>query len=209
MVMLVPFTAHSNVKIEHGIDDDYNGITCSKPSLQKARHFKSELKLFLKKYKQAVISRNLTKVVACKKLTRGHYNWYRGTYVISQNTIYVEIGGNIDDTEYLLHHEFSSLLLHAHPHKAQKMKIKWISWSNKNYNLDHNKRDWILKKSLQKNGFLYEYNKVSFENDFNVLSAFYMSFYLRHKLTRARQKHWRLQKKYEMLHKFYQPLIDI
>ena len=208
MLLLLPLTATATIKTQYGAVDHYHSITCSKPSLRQIRHFKNELKLFLKKYKRSALSKNLTKVVACKKLTRGPYEWYRGTYVASQNVIYVEVSGP-DDTEYLLHHEFSSLLLYAHPHKTQKLKAKWINWSNQKYNIDHNKRDWVQKKHLQKNGFLYEYNKVSFENDFNVMASFYMSFHLRHKLTLARKKHWRLQKKYEMLYKFYQPLINI
>jgi len=82
-----------------------------------------------------------------------------------------------------------------------------VKWSNKEYNLDHDKRDWTVKRHLQKDGFLYEYNKVSFENDFNVLSGFYLSNYLKGDLRVASNRHWRIKNKYKSLREFYKPLL--
>ena len=207
LCLLFPLTATAKVDIQYGIEDSLRDIKCTQPSASEKRHFKTELRLFLKKYKPSTLSQNLSKIIACKKLSRSIYEWYRGTYVETNNIIYVEVGGNINDTEYLLHHEFSSLLLYNNPQKQNFLRQQWMEWSNKEYNLDHNKRDWTVKKSLQKDGFLYEYNKVSFENDFNVLSGFYLSNYLKGDLRLASTKHRRIKNKYKSLREFYRPLL--
>jgi len=207
LCLLFPFTATAKVNIQYGVEDSLRDIACTQPSASEKRQFKTELRLFLKKYKPATLSQNLSKIIACKKLSRSIYEWYRGTYVEANNIIYVEVGGNINDTEYLLHHEFSSLLLYNNPQKQKLLRQQWIKWSNKEYNLDHDKRDWTVKRHLQKDGFLYEYNKVSFENDFNVLGGFYMSNYLKGDLRVASNKHRRIKNKYKSLREFYKPLL--
>jgi len=205
--MLFPLTATAKVNIQYGVEDSLREIKCTQPSTSEKRHFKTELRLFLKKYKRSTLNQNLSKIIACKVLSRSIYKWYRGTYDETNNIIYVEVGGYANDTEYLLHHEFSSLLLYNSPQKRKLLRHQWIAWSNKIYNLDHNKRDWVVKRMLQKDGFLYEYNKVSFENDFNVLSGFYLSNYLKGDLRVASNKHWRIKNKYKSLREFYRPLV--
>ena len=205
LLLLLPFTTNAAIKIQYGAGDYNNNITCTKPSVSQTQRFKNEFKLFLKTYKGPVIAANLNKVVVCKKLTRGSFDWYRGTYVLSQRTIYVEVDG-ADDTEYLLHHEFSSLLL-LKSNKKSQLKDKWSVWSKQNYNIEHKKRGWATKNNLQKDGFLYEYNKVSFENDFNVIASFYLCPYLKYKLDKASKKYWRIQKKYNEVRNFYRPLL--
>ena len=207
LCMLFPLTATAKVNIQYGVEDSLREIKCTQPSTSEKRHFKTELRLFLKKYKRSTLNQNLSKIIACKVLSRSIYKWYRGTYDETNNIIYVEVGGYANDTEYLLHHEFSSLLLYNSPQKRKLLRHQWIAWSNKIYNLDHNKRDWVVKRMLQKDGFLYEYNKVSFENDFNVLSGFYLSNYLKGDLRVASNKHWRIKNKYKSLREFYRPLV--
>ena len=207
LCMLFPLTATAKVNIQYGVEDSLREIKCTQPSTSEKRHFKTELRLFLKKYKRSTLNQNLSKIIACKVLSRSIYKWYRGTYDETNNIIYVEVGGYANDTEYLLHHEFSSLLLYNSPQKRKLLRHQWIAWSNKIYNLDHNKRDWVVKRMLQKDGFLYEYNKVSFENDFNVLSGFYLSNYLKGDLRVASNKHWRIKNKYKSLREFYKPLV--
>ena len=207
LCMLFPLTAIAKVNIQYGVEDSLREIKCTQPSTSEKRHFKTELRLFLKKYKRSTLNQNLSKIIACKVLSRSIYKWYRGTYDETNNIIYVEVGGYANDTEYLLHHEFSSLLLYNSPQKRKLLRHQWIAWSNKIYNLDHNKRDWVVKRMLQKDGFLYEYNKVSFENDFNVLSGFYLSNYLKGDLRVASNKHWRIKNKYKSLREFYKPLV--
>jgi hypothetical protein len=207
LCLLFPLTATAKVNIQYGVEDNLRDIKCTQPSASEKRQFKTELRLFLKKYKPSTLSQNLSKIIACKKLSRSIYEWYRGTYVEANNIIYVEVGGNVNDTEYLLHHEFSSLLLYNSPQRQKLLRQQWAEWTNKEYNLDHDKRDWTVKRRLQKDGFLYEYNKVSFENDFNVLGGFYMSNYLKGDLRVASNKHWRIKNKYKSLREFYKPLL--
>ncbi len=207
LCLLFPLTATAKVEIQYGVEDSLRDIKCTQPSAREKRQFKTELNLFLKKYRPSELSQNLSKIIACKKLSRSIYSWYRGTYVKDKNVVYVEISGHHNDTEYVLHHEFSSLLLHNNKTRQMALKQLWIHWSNKDYNLDHDKRDWIVKRGLQRDGFLYEYNKLSFENDFNVLAGFYMSNYLKHNLRIASNKHWRIKNKFKSLREFYKPLV--
>jgi hypothetical protein len=207
LCLLFPLTAMAEINIEYGSGDELRDITCSQPSSSEIKRFKQELRLFINKYKKTTLSRHLNKIVACKKLARSIYDWYRGTYVEDKNVMYVEVGGSLNDTEYILHHEFSSLLLYNNGTKRKALQRQWDQWSNKDYNLDHNKRDWAVKRDLQRDGFLYEYSKLSFENDFNVMAAFYMSNYLKYNLRVASNKHWRIKNKYKTLREFYRPLI--
>jgi len=207
LCLLFPLTVTAKVNVKYGLNDELREITCTQPSKGEKRRFKTELRLFLNKYKSSTLSSNLHKIVACKKLRRSIYEWYRGTYVEDGNVVYVEIGGHHNDAEYVLHHEFSSLLLCNNKTRRIALKHLWAQWSNKDYNLDHDKRDWIVKRSLQRDGFLYEYNKLSFENDFNVMAAFYLSNYLKHDLRSASRKHRRIKNKYKSLREFYKPLV--
>jgi len=213
LCLLLPATSLAKpqtppVLVEYGVGDASRDITCTKPSRDGTNRLKYEAKGFLRKYKKSVLKEKLNKIVGCGKLQRGPYSWYRGTYVEDNKTIYVELEGGVDDTEYVLHHEFSSLLLwYSEKTTRAELEENWTRWSNRTYNLDHGKSDWIIKPRLQRDGFLYEYCLSSFENDFNTMATYYMSGYLRSNLEYARKKHRRINKKFKLLREFYRPLL--
>jgi len=202
-------TLATPISIEFGVGNTSKYITCTRPSSKYIKRLKYEVEKFSKRYKKRTLKDSLHRVVGCGKLQRGSFSWYRGTYVKDNKTIYVELEGGTNDTEYVLHHEFSSLLLEYYGKAVYaELKENWTQWSNRAYNLNHGKIDWITKPKLQKDGFLYEYCLFSFENDFNTMATWYMTNYLRSNLESARKKHRRINEKFKLLREFYRPLLS-
>ena len=60
LCLLFPLTATAKVNIQYGVEDSLRDIKCTQPSAREKRQFKTELRLFLKKYKPSTLSQNLS-----------------------------------------------------------------------------------------------------------------------------------------------------
>ena len=207
LIILLPQTALSQ-EIIWGSDNYKNlGIECSKPLPRLKEETNNEINIFLSRYRRNYIKTNLKKIVVCKELTRYGHDFYRGTYDQDTKTLFVETGdGKLNDTEYVLHHEFSSLIWLNK--MDEKMISKWKSFSNFEYKIEGNiVSDWSINTLDQENGALYRYCKTTPENDFNVVAAFYISDYLRPLVLQAQRKHMRIRGKVLIIKEVYRGIL--
>ena len=215
-IMIIPAYASAlDVVLSDGlndvvtIDNTILHINCKKVTSDKFIDSTiKEIQFFNSSYKPLTIKNNLSKIVLCKKLSINGKKWFRGTYNLNKKIIYLELS-NLQDAEYALHHEFSSILL-KNSKKLSNIKLNWIKYNNKpyvNYWTQKSKSMWNSKnKKLRSNGFLYPYCKTNFENDFNVISAFYKSSYLKSTIDKASKKYRLINKKYNIVKNFYEGL---
>ena len=173
-IALSPFTSHA-LQVQTGLSKNYRidsdegirFVKCTK--IIKTQNYKNsfnDLDIFLKSYKPETIKLNLHRVVFCKELHVNNKKWYRGTYDLKNKTIIIEVGG-ASDTEYMLHHEFSSILI-KFSQKYNLLKTNWIKFNKERY-VDvwsgFSKSRWNSEnRLLRKNGFLFPYCKTNFEN---------------------------------------------
>lgn len=203
LLLLFPLSLNA-LEIQQGVGNSTYNIRCSKPAKRIARKIPWEMRIFKRTYNDWVLNKILKKVVFCGKLKRGSILWMRGTYLEGKaGTIWIEIDRR-DDTQAILHHEMSSLLLHSLPWGVKyTFRREWVQWSNRNYNLDHDNREYTVKPLLQRDGFLYDYCLTSFENDFNVVAQFHFTSWLKVRLTRASTYYPKIKKKRDMMLKLY------
>lgn len=182
-------------------------IECSTPSKKIKKEIYSRIDIFSNIYKSKTLNKYLKRIYVCKELTRSGYEWFRGTYVEDENSIFIEIGeGEHNDTVYMLHHEFSSLIFLNE--FSEKNKENWLQNSNFKYEwYDPFKKDWEDHPDMQQNGALYKYSLTSIENDFNVMAAFYLTKHLKASLELASLKYFRIQQKKEIISEIYKDLI--
>lgn len=205
-IFLIISSSASAAEIQLGYHNIKTQIECTKPKLKYIHAQRPEIDLFLNKYKAKIIKKHLNKIVLCDKLSRYGLSWIRGTYDIDKKIIFLEIDEH-DDTLYLLHHEFSSILLL----RSQKLdKNKWKSYNKEGYIKNWKLIDmrWKTSQSLQKKGFLFPYSQQSLEDDFNVMAGLYLPNYFNYnqKLLDGR-KHHGINKKFLLLKDFYKELL--
>lgn len=203
LLLIVPQLAWSQEIVWGSSDYSYLNIKCSTPSNRLKSSKNREIKTFLSHYRKEFIKNNLKKIVVCKELSRFDLSFYRGTYDNDSKTLFVEVGnGELNDTEYVLHHELSSIVWFS---KADNYLIhRWKSYSKFEYNLNNNiSSDWTVNDREQEKGALYRYCKTTPENDFNVVAAFYISDYLKPLILKAEQKHWRIKGKIKIIKEVY------
>jgi len=133
---------------------------------------------------------------------------FRSGLGLKNKTLFIEVSYRSNDTEYLLHHEFSSLLLHSNPN-SKSLKKQWTSNNLVGYNpffaQKYGKNQWKEKhEALRMRGFLYPYSRTNFENDFNVMAAYFKADYLRKDLKKAANDYFRINNKFFILKKFYE-----
>ena len=171
---------------------------------------KREYRVFKKLYKRKTLKKYLKRVVFCSELWLGPVREARGTYNVKNNTVFIEVNYKSNDTLYLLNHEFSSILLLKHK-ELKEFKKEWVSNNVGNYKPLFDERygdnQWRLTHAeLRMRGFLYPYSRTDFENDFNVMAAYYKSDYLRSRLLKAARNYSRIKNKFNLLKKFYKKL---
>jgi hypothetical protein len=193
--------------MEFGYLDAASIISCTTPSTKHQTRASYEIKTFINVYKPKIIKKFLRRVVFCGRLSKHGFSFFRGTYNLKNKTIFVEID-NFDDTSWVLHHEFSSLLFYELPHRFNK--AKWKSYNGAEY-----KRNWHIisagwedNKKLQQKGFLYPYSQYTLEDDFNVMSGLYLANKLKYtKMIASARRFPRINGKYILLRNFYKGLL--
>jgi hypothetical protein len=183
-------------------------VTCKRPSRSLFNSKKRHVRLFANKYKKKTLDKYLHRVILCKDMRVNNAKWVRGTYDMESLTLFIEISKDYEDTEYALHHEFSSILLIKN--KFYKIKQKWIKNNKQAYRpgwgANSNSKWNSENKKLRLKGFLFPYCTTNFENDFNVVASYYKSTYIRYDLMRASRKYPLIKKKLQIVKKFYEEL---
>lgn len=203
LILIVPQTVWGQEVVWGTNDYIHINVKCSIPSNRLKSSKNREIKTFLSHYRKDFIKNNLKKIVVCKELSRFDLSFYRGTYDNGSKTIFVEVGnGELNDTEYVLHHELSSLVWYSKMNNY--LRNRWNSNSNFIYELDNNiSSDWTTDEKGQEAGALYRYCKTTPENDFNVVAAFYIADYLRPLTIMAAKKHKRINNKLQIIKEVY------
>tara|TARA_R100000664_G_scaffold23542_1_gene33137 strand:- start:354 stop:1001 length:648 start_codon:yes stop_codon:yes gene_type:complete len=170
---------------------------------------KQDINLFVNSYRKKTIKNYLHQIRMCRNIKLRDMSWPSGTYDRSKKIIYLKVAGRTD-TEYLLHHEFSSLLLKSFINSAKSAQIE-------NKFLKINKNCYVgVSRSHQSNwmreyppnmraGFIVPYAQTNFENDFNMIASFLKTSYLKNRVERAK-KFKLLNKKITIVEKFYKNL---
>jgi len=184
-------------------------VTCKSPSRRLFKQNQIKIKQFIGLYNKTTINKHLTRVVICRDLRINGHKWVRGTYNIKTKTVFVEVDRQTDDTEYVFHHEFSSVLLLKNKNFL-KIKKHWLSLNKNSYSGSwgpSSNTNWNSEnKNLRTKGFLFPYSTTSFENDFNVMAAFYKSRMLKYRLYKASKKYKLIGGKYKIIKKFFSEL---
>ena len=180
-------------------------VTCKRPSKSLFNIKERNVRSFANKYKKKTLDKYLHRVILCKDLRVNNAKWVRGTYDMKSLSLFIEISKDHEDTEYALHHEFSSILLLASKNKA--LRKEWTKHNRSSYGTiwgRHINPAWSSEnKMLREKGFLFPYSTTDFENDFNVMASFHMCGMLKYTLYKASKKYPLIKKKYEIIKKFY------
>ena len=133
-----------------------NYVKCDKAKQKYLNKAIPSIGLFAKSYKKGTLDKYLTQIRVCSVITLDGMDWVSGTYDTDKKIIYLKTAGRTD-IEYVLHHEFSSIVLN----------------NNRNTN--------------QKRGFIVPYAQTNFENDFNMIVSYLKTSYLNYSTKKARK----------------------
>jgi hypothetical protein len=110
--------------------------------------------------------------------------YYGGTYDQYRRIIYIVDNGRVDDMRalYVFHHEFSSILLFANPFPISH----WFRHNPDDFIYLNLRQDFDFEafgkassdgnEADYENGFMNDYGRTSFENDFNEYSAMIFTY---------------------------------
>jgi len=207
-LLSIPQTSYSQEIVWGSKDYSYLNIKCSKPNTLVRSRTLEEIDEFKSHYSHRYLKTNLKKIVVCKNLSRSGMDWFRGTYSHQEKIVFVEVGdGEKNDTEYVLHHEFSSIVWLNK--LTPEILTRWKANSNFKYDIDDNiSSDWTVDDKLQETGALFRYCRTTPENDFNVIAAYYFSDYLRYSLNKSMKKHVRIRAKVTILLEIYEDVVE-
>ena len=212
LIVLIP-SAVEAVEIQLGHSDSRLGIKCTKPEEAHKTQAKRKIQEFLSVYKPKTIQQNLARIILCGELLLYDLAWVRGTYDLNQRTIWIEADSHTGTT-YMLHHEFSSILL---LNFMKKVPRKWLSFTKKwsSFNKESYIRNWRLinmnwkvDPRLRDKGFFYPYSQQSLEDDFNVMAGIHLpniDYY--NQLIKEGRKHYPINQKFLLLKDFYKGLL--
>lgn len=211
LFLMVPQTADA-IEIVWGTRDykKTNNIVCTEPS--KALDFRNEINRrvdnFVNTYKQSFLNEQVNKIYICRDLIVENNFWYRGTYLLTEKVVFVRIDdGEPNDTEYMLHHEFSSTLFHYF--FTNEMRGKWIQnndFSYQWYDIEKNPETWN-DYTLMSRGGICKYATTNLENDFNSMASFYLTTYLKGELALHAFEYFRIKHKRDIIKEIYQPFL--
>lgn len=181
-------------------------VICTPLSLPYYNDALKDVDKFKRVYTNKALS-NLNKIIFCNKfyIKRGQHTatWLRGTYNFSDRTIFVKIDEN-KDADYLLHHEFSSILIKVY---GASFEQKWRSINVEdytgNYELDNN-NSFVHLRDLHKKGWYRDYSKSSFENDFNIITGHYFTDWLNRKLMTSSLFYSKIKSKIDLMKHWYE-----
>tara|TARA_Y100001973_G_scaffold102779_1_gene168545 strand:- start:276 stop:944 length:669 start_codon:yes stop_codon:yes gene_type:complete len=208
-VLLLPcaanaYTIHNGMIGKHKIPEGWS-IKCSQTSHYYFSERMVDVTEFKKIYTKNALNK-IQKIYFCHKLTLSRWgtqsNWARGTYDWKKGYIFVKIDNN-NDVEYILHHEYSSILMKKYD---VGFKSKWSFFNKGKYHGDYGKNNNYNKqhlKQIQKRGWYRDYSQSSFENDFNIIVGHYFSSWLKRDLLKSANRNWRINGKLKLIKEWY------
>ena len=163
--------------------------------------FLKETTIFLKKYPKRLIRKTLRDIYFCRELSFYGNKRFAGAY--SMKKIWIQSQGNY---EWGLHHEYSSILLK----KYKFPKKRWLRINGSRYYGGDftcpSGGAWHHTRAMRQDGFFFCYSKTNFENDFNVLVAWYLCDRGEETLYEATSNYPKLHAKLEILKDYYKRL---
>ena len=170
---------------------------------------KAKIHDFTEKYKAATIKNNLKQIRFCGKLLLYGGNWAAGTYDLKKKIIYVKAKW-LYQQEYVLHHEFSSILLKSAP---ARQRIKLLVGFKRNsigkyryFRDEQNYKKWMTRSlRFLKKGYIVPYAQTCFENDFNMMAAYHKTSFLQEEMMESKA-YPKIYNKYKIIERFYKKL---
>lgn len=215
-----PIRAKYGIEIVYTIDDDFDpiGLGGGRAHFQKKEPIEYEVLLrypqilqsALEKYPVAVIKDYLSSVYLVKTLERNDFA-YGGSYDAFRKIVYLANDGNQNDelSVEIFHHEFSSILLK----KSGFFLSPWLACNpdgfkyfyETNVGIKEIYSHTIIGKTADyEDGFLNEYSRSDFENDFNEFSR--MIFSHPKEFEQIMNQYPRIYKKFRLWLSFYQEI---
>ena len=202
---MIPFAANA-IQVSHGKNSKNLNIICQKPKNIHANRASKKIESFLRIYKNSIVKSHLNRIVLCGHLKRYNLDWIRGTYNVKNKTIWLEVDDH-KDVLFILHHEFSSLLMHNY----KKINAnQWIKHNNGDYikSWQKQKWDWQPNDTLRRNGCLYSYSQQALEDDFNVMSALYLAGVPSYsRMLKDASKFHRIKEKLNIVKRYYKEIL--
>lgn len=184
-----------------------NNIFCTPPEIKLRTTHEKEVNKFINVYREETLEKHLDKLFLCKELIVNGEFWYRGVHISKAPFIFVEVD-SFNDLENVAHHEFSSIIYEKF--FSEKDAQIW----KRNTNLNYKQLDEITSNNvidvdydLCKDGALTLYSTSDLENDFNVISQYYLTSFMKHELETAASQHPKILAKRNIVSKIYRPLI--
>jgi Putative zinc-binding metallo-peptidase len=220
--MFEPITSRYGIKIVYKIDENFAPmlVTGKRAKLDKLEpinplvlsRYPHILEKALQKYPDRVIRKYLNAIYFCKSIesegikSSGTYGYFLWTVYLVNN------GWKSDDySESTFHHEFSSILL-------KRLGFYLNPWLEQNpesfkylYETNKNKADVQITgkgtKADYEDGFITDYGRTTFENDFNEYAA--MIFTNPHEFKKIMNQYPRVRGKFLIWINFYHKIDPI
>ena len=166
---------------------------------------KAKIHHFTDKYKAATIKNNLKQIRFCGKLLLFGENWAAGTYDFKRKIIYVKTNKPYQQ-EYILHHEFSSILLKSARYVQKAKLVVGFKRNSVGKYRDFRDKNWMVRRpSFLKKGYIVPYAKTCFENDFNMMASYYKTSFLQEEMMESKA-YPKIYNKYKIIEEFYKKL---
>ena len=184
-------------------------VNCQKTSPFYLNLVKHDIKKFIKSYKKSTIQTFLKQIRVCHVINLDGMTWVGGTYDVRRGIIYLRAPEHYKH-EYLLHHEFSSIILKSPENRHKRLSILKQFWKINDGSYIGlgrvNKSNWLDEvTSYQRRGFVVPYAQTNFENDFNMTAAYLKTSSLSYNTKRAK-RFKRLKSKFKIVKQFYKNL---
>jgi len=184
-------------------------IKCQKTTPYHFDLVKNDIQKFINSYKKSTIENFLKQIRVCHVINLDGMTWVGGTYDIKRRIIYLRAPKH-HKHEYLLHHEFSSIILKSSKNSSKRLKIIKKFWNINDGPYTGvgrvNKTNWLNEIiSYQRRGFIVPYAQTNFENDFNMTAAYLKTSSLQNNTKKAMRFN-RLNKKFKLVKQFYKKL---
>jgi len=208
---MVPQTAHA-IEVVWGtkLYKATNEIVCTEPV--KFGNVRDEAMIrinrFINLYKKDFIESELNTIYVCRDLIYHNEYWARGTYLRDKKAVFIEIeDGDHMDVEFVLHHEFSSLVYHKY--FSREHTAQWVKNTNYDYRwytMTDDAETWG-DHQLMSNGAICKYATTDLENDFNSIAGFYLTTYTKEQFISYLFYYPRLRNKTDILVEIFKPFL--
>ncbi len=184
-------------------------VKCSRTTKSLIHSIDYDVKKFINSYKKSTIKKFLKQIRVCHVIDLDGMTWVGGTYDVRRRIIYLRAPEHYKH-EYLLHHEFSSIILKSPENRHKRLSVLKEFWKINDGSYTGvgrvNKSNWLDEvASYQRRGFVVPYAQTNFENDFNMTAAYLKTSSLSYN-TKMAKRFKRLKSKFKIVQQFYKNL---